>query len=140
MSQRYENKTEEVSGPGPAAIRIPSVTNCARERLDEVHCAGTLIFDYLRDSGLEVRYDDQHQYPAIVAGFPWRADRPGDARATSTWCSRSRTTGSSSRGSGRLPVGARRGRYEDRGGDLVWMKDALRAGPPYPSVNLCLGG
>ncbi len=50
-------------------IRIPSVTASPNERLDEVHRAGTFIYDYLRNHGLDVRYFDG-KYPAVYAKFP----------------------------------------------------------------------
>ncbi|MGH2524584.1 MAG: hypothetical protein ACRDH2_18920, partial [Anaerolineales bacterium] len=70
VTPHYPDKTSEVLDLAQQLIRIPSVTNCPDERLDEVHRAGTLIFDYLRDAGLEVKYYDQTQYPAVFAAFP----------------------------------------------------------------------
>ncbi len=51
-------------------IRIPSVTACPEERLDEVRRAGTLIFDYARNRGLEVSYYYQDKYPGAVDRLP----------------------------------------------------------------------
>jgi hypothetical protein len=76
ISQSYLDKTSEIVDLARELIRIPSVTNCAEERLDEVHRAGTLIFDYLRDAGLETIYYDQTKYPALVAGFPGQLQAP----------------------------------------------------------------
>ncbi|HNB42510.1 MAG TPA: hypothetical protein PLG52_13470, partial [Anaerolineales bacterium] len=52
----YPNKTAEILDLAQQLIRIPSVTACPEERLDEVHRAGSLIDDYLRNAGLDVKY------------------------------------------------------------------------------------
>jgi succinyl-diaminopimelate desuccinylase len=44
------------------------VTASPNERLDEVHRAGSLIHDYLRNAGLDVKYFDG-KYPAVYARF-----------------------------------------------------------------------
>jgi acetylornithine deacetylase/succinyl-diaminopimelate desuccinylase-like protein len=65
----YPDKTSEILDLAQQLIRIPSVTACPDERLDEVHRAGSLIDDYLRNAGLEVKYFDG-KYPAVYATFP----------------------------------------------------------------------
>jgi|CXWL01.1.fsa_nt_gi succinyl-diaminopimelate desuccinylase len=65
----YPDKTSEILDLAQQLIRIPSVTACPDERLDEVHRAGSLIDDYLRNAGLEVKFFDG-KYPAIYATFP----------------------------------------------------------------------
>jgi succinyl-diaminopimelate desuccinylase len=65
----YPDKTSEILDLARQLIRIPSVTACPNERLDEVHRAGSLVDDYLRGAGLEVKYFDG-KYPAIYAEFP----------------------------------------------------------------------
>src|SRR5829696_1779922 len=65
----YPDKTAEILDLAQQLIRIPSVTASPNERLDEVHRAGSLIDDYLRNAGLEVKYFDG-KYPAIYATFP----------------------------------------------------------------------
>jgi len=65
----YPDKTSEILDLAQQLIRIPSVTACPNERLDEVHRAGSLIDDYLKSAGLEVRYFDG-KYPAVYAEFP----------------------------------------------------------------------
>src|SRR6266498_5416289 len=65
----YPNKTSEILDLAQQLIRIPSVTASPNERLDEVHRAGSLIDDYLRNAGLEVKYFDG-KYPAVYATFP----------------------------------------------------------------------
>jgi len=142
VAQHYEDKTSEILDLAQQLIRIPSVTNCAEERLDEVHRAGTLIFDYLRDSGLEVKYYDQHQYPAVVAGFPGGLaapvmlsghfdivqPEPDDSQFEP------RLEGDYLWGRGAADM------KTVVATNLVWMKDTLKAGPPYPAINLCLVG
>ncbi len=44
----YPDKTTEILDLAQQLIRIPSVTACPNERLDEVHRAGSLVDDYLR--------------------------------------------------------------------------------------------
>ena len=65
----YPDKTTEILDLAQQLIRIPSVTASPNERLDEVHRAGSLIDDYLRNAGLEVKYFDG-KYPAVYAKFP----------------------------------------------------------------------
>jgi succinyl-diaminopimelate desuccinylase len=65
----YPDKTTEVLDLAQQLIRIPSVTASPNERLDEVHRAGSLIYDYLRNAGLDVKYFDG-KYPAVYAKFP----------------------------------------------------------------------
>ncbi|MCC6188155.1 MAG: M20/M25/M40 family metallo-hydrolase [Anaerolineales bacterium] len=142
ISRRYADKTAEILDLAQQLIRIPSVTNCADERLDEVHRAGTLTFDYLRDAGLDTKYFDQHKYPAIVAGFPGGLAAPvmlsghfdvvqpdpDDSQFSA------RLDGDYLWGRGAADMKTVVATY------LVWMKDMLRAGPPYPAINLCLVG
>ncbi|MBX3038654.1 MAG: M20/M25/M40 family metallo-hydrolase [Anaerolineales bacterium] len=65
----YPNKTAEILDLSQQLIRIPSVTASPNERLDEVHRAGSLIDDYLRNAGLDVKFFDG-KYPAVFAQFP----------------------------------------------------------------------
>ncbi|MEO8357460.1 MAG: M20 family metallopeptidase [Chloroflexota bacterium] len=65
----YPDKTSEILDLAQQLIRIPSVTASPNERLDEVQRAGSLIDDYLRNAGLEVKFFDG-KYPAIYATFP----------------------------------------------------------------------
>ncbi len=69
METNYPDKTSEILDLAQHLIRIPSVTACPNERLDEVHRAGTFIYDYLRGNGFEPRYFDG-KYPAVFATFP----------------------------------------------------------------------
>jgi succinyl-diaminopimelate desuccinylase len=65
----YPDKPSEILDLAQQLIRIPSVTACPEERFDEVHRAGSLIDDYLRNAGLDVKFFDG-KYPAIYAQFP----------------------------------------------------------------------
>jgi acetylornithine deacetylase/succinyl-diaminopimelate desuccinylase-like protein len=69
VEMTYPDKTAEILDLAQQLIRIPSVTACPEERLDEVHRAGSLIDDYLKSAGLNVRYFDG-KYPAVYATFP----------------------------------------------------------------------
>jgi succinyl-diaminopimelate desuccinylase len=65
----YPDKASEILDLAQQLIRIPSVTASPNERLDEVYRAGSLIDDYLRNAGLDVKFFDG-KYPAIYATFP----------------------------------------------------------------------
>ena len=54
----YPDKTSEILDLAQQLIRIPSVTASPNERLDEVHRAGSLVDDYLRNAGLVVSRKD----------------------------------------------------------------------------------
>jgi acetylornithine deacetylase/succinyl-diaminopimelate desuccinylase-like protein len=69
IEMTYPNKTAEILDLAQQLIRIPSVTASPNERLDEVHRAGSLIDDYLRNAGLETKFFDG-KYPAVFATFP----------------------------------------------------------------------
>src|SRR5215216_1256011 len=69
IEQSYPNKTAEILDLAQQLIRIPSVTASPNERLDEVHRAGSLIDDYMRNAGLDVKFFDG-KYPAVYATFP----------------------------------------------------------------------
>jgi len=138
----YPDKTSEIVDIASRLIRIPSVTACPEERLDEVHRAAVFVFDYLRNHGLEVRFFDQHKYPAILAGFPGQqlapvmlsghfdvvAPEPDDSQFDA------RIVGDYLWGRGAGDMKTVVATY------MVWMKDALRQGPPYPPVSLLLVG
>jgi succinyl-diaminopimelate desuccinylase len=142
VAPNYPDKTAEVVDLARQLIRIPSVTNCAEERLDEVHRAGTLVFDYLREAGLEVKYYDLSQYPAVLASFPGQLTAPvmlsGHFDVVKPEPDDSqfepRLEGDYLWGRGAADMKTVVATY------LVWMKDMLRAGPPYPGVNLLLVG
>jgi succinyl-diaminopimelate desuccinylase len=75
LTNDYPDKTAEIVDLAQHLIRIPSVTACPQERLEDVHRAATFIYDYLKGHGLEVRYFDG-KYPAVYASFPGSAASP----------------------------------------------------------------
>jgi succinyl-diaminopimelate desuccinylase len=138
----YPDKTSEILDLAKKLIEIPSVTAGGEERLEEVLRAATLIYDYLRNHGLEVRYFDHSRYPAILAGFTGQVEAPVML-------------------SGHFDVVApepddsqfsplQEGDYLwGRGAadmktvvatNLVWMKDQLNSGGSFPRINLLLVG
>lgn len=138
----YPNKTAEILDLAQQLIRIPSVTACPDERLDEVHRAGSLIDDYLRNAGLEVKFFDG-KYPAVYATFPGLLKEnpilltghfdvvepePDDSQFTP------RIEGDYLHGRGAADMKTVVATY------LVWMKDAMKAGKPYPNIQLLLVG
>jgi succinyl-diaminopimelate desuccinylase len=138
----YPDKTSEVVALAQALIRIPSVTACPEERLDDVRLAATFIFDYVRNQGLGVRYFDQYKYPALLVGFPDQMNAPVmlsghfDVVAPEPDDSQfdPRVEGDYLWGRGAADM------KTVVASNLVWMKDRLRHGPPYPRVNLLLVG
>jgi acetylornithine deacetylase/succinyl-diaminopimelate desuccinylase-like protein/gamma-glutamyl:cysteine ligase YbdK (ATP-grasp superfamily) len=138
----YPNKTAEILDLAQQLIRIPSVTACPDERLDEVHRAGSLIDEYLRNAGLEVKYFDG-KYPAVYATFPGalKSDpilltghfdvvepEPDDSQFNP------RIEGDYLHGRGAADMKTVVATY------LVWMKDQMKTGEPYPNVQLLLVG
>jgi hypothetical protein len=136
----YPDVTTEVLSLASELIRIPSVTACPQERLDEVRRAATLIFDYARGRGLGVRYYHQNKYPALLIGFPGQMHapimlaghfdvvepEPDDGQFEP------HIDGDYLWGRGAADMKAVVATY------LVWMKDALRKGAAYPPLNLLL--
>lgn len=148
MSEKsYPDKTGEILDLAQQLVRIPSVTASPNERLDEVHRAGSLIDDYLRNAGLETKFFDG-KYPAVFAQFPSPAGRgvrgegeilltghfdvvepePDDSQFTP------RIEGDYLHGRGAADMKTVIATY------LVWMKDAMKAGMPYPNIALLLVG
>ena len=155
----YPDKTSEILDLAQQLIRIPSVTASPNERLDEVNRAGSLIDDYLRNAGLEVKYFDG-KYPAVYAGF---SALPKDGRDGV----------SGAVGAVEAPIAGEillTGHFDvveaepddsqfipridgdylwGRGSAdmktvvatyLVWMKDIMKAGRPFPNISLMLVG
>ncbi len=150
----YPDKTSEILDLAQQLIRIPSVTACPDERLDEVHRAGSLIDDYLKSSGLNVRFFDG-KYPALYAKFP--APREASRRGS----------GRGARGEGEILLAGHFDVVEPEPDDsqfiphiegdylwgrgaadmktvvatyLVWMKDMIKTASPYPNIALLLVG
>ena len=138
----HPDKTSEIVALSGQLIRIPSVTACPEERIEEVHRAATFIYDYLRDHGLGVRYYNRARYPAVLAGFPGQMDAPvmlaGHFDVVEPEPDDSqfepRIDGDYLWGRGAADMKTVVATY------LVWLKDTLQKGPPYPPVNLLLVG
>jgi len=138
----YPDKTSEILELSAQLIRIPSVTACPEERLDEVRRAATFIFDYGRDRGLKVRYFDQEKYPALLISFPEQRNEPvmlsghfdvvqpdPDDRQFEPHIDGNYLFG---RGAGDMKTVVAT--------NLVWMKDMLKSSRPSPAVSLLLVG
>ncbi|HSL31982.1 MAG TPA: M20/M25/M40 family metallo-hydrolase [Anaerolineales bacterium] len=140
----HPDKTSEILDLAQQLIRIPSVTASPNERLDEVHRAGSLIDDYLRNAGLEVKFFDG-KYPAVYATFPRRSTfdaqpivltghfdvvepDPDDSQFLP------RIDGDYLWGRGAADMKTVVATY------LVWMKDRLKAKAPFPNISLLLVG
>ena len=136
----YPDKTSEIVDLAQDLIRIPSITT-GEERVDEVRRAATFIFDYACDRGLNVRYFDKEKYPALLISFPDQlqapvmlsghfdvVSTPNQTIASSIRVSRANIFG----GVGAADMKTVVATY------LVWMKDMLRRGAPYPPMNLML--
>jgi succinyl-diaminopimelate desuccinylase len=138
----YQDKTAEIVDLSKQLISIPSVTACPDERLDEVHRAGSLINDYLRNAGLDVKYFDG-KYPAVYATFPKaRKDNPilltghfdvvepepDDSQFSP------RIDGDYLIGRGAADMKTVVATY------MVWMKDMMKSHAPYPNIALMLVG
>ena len=145
LEPSYPDKTAEILDLAQQLIRIPSVTASPNERLEEVHRAGSLVDDYLRNAGLEVKYLDG-KYPAVYAEFPKsKVERqrppilltghfdvvepePDDSQFTP------RIEGDYLWGRGAADMKTVVATY------LVWMKDMVKAGKPFPNISLMLVG
>jgi gamma-glutamyl:cysteine ligase YbdK (ATP-grasp superfamily) len=134
INVEYPDKTSEIVDLSMRLIRIPSVTASPNERLDEVHRAAVFIYDYLQSHGLSVRLFEDEKYPSMLVGFPGQElapvmlsghfdvvePEPNDeqfkpfVKDDYLW----------GRGSGDMKTVV--ATY------MVWMKDTLKQGPPYP--------
>ena len=138
----YPNKTAEILDLAQQLISIPSVTACPDERIDEVHRAGSLIDDYLRNAGLDVTYFDG-KYPAVYATFPG-ASKPDPILLTGHFDVvepepddsqfKPRIEGDYLHGRGAADMKTVVATY------LVWMKDQMKSDAPYPNLALMLVG
>ncbi len=144
----YPDKTSEILDLAQQLIRIPGVTACPDERLDEVHRAGSLVDDYLRNAGLDVKFFDG-KYPAVYATFP-NAEMSNEKRDSSPILLTGhfdvvepepddsqftpRIEGDYLWGRGAADMKTVVATY------MVWMKDTMKAGAPYPNIALMLVG
>jgi succinyl-diaminopimelate desuccinylase len=142
VDTKYPDTTSEILDLAQQMIKIPSVTACPDERIDQVKWAAGFIFDYAHNAGLSVRYFDQGKYPALLIGFPEHertpvmfsghfdvvAPEPDDGQFVP------RVEGDYLWGRGSADMKTVVATY------LVWLKDMLRKGPPYSHLNLLLIG
>jgi acetylornithine deacetylase/succinyl-diaminopimelate desuccinylase-like protein/gamma-glutamyl:cysteine ligase YbdK (ATP-grasp superfamily) len=138
----YPDKTSEIIALAEQLIRIPSVTASPDERLEEVQRAAGLVYDYLINHGLMVKLFNQAKYPAVLATFPGLSSAPV---MLSGHFDVVPPEPDDSQFEPRLE-----GDYLwDRGAAdmktvvatyMVWMKDTLSRGTPYPPISLLLVG
>jgi len=142
---RFPKKTQEILEVSQELIKIPSVTACPSERLDEVRKAHQWIKDYLTNAGLLV-YSFEGKYPSMLVEFPLSEEKRKSVPVML---------------SGHFDVVAPEpddGQFEPyiegdylwgRGSAdmktvvatfMVWFKDIIKAGPPYPAISLMLVG
>jgi succinyl-diaminopimelate desuccinylase len=137
-----EGIVAEVISLASALLRIPSVTNCADERPDEVMRCARFIAGRMREAGAQVRLWDGGRYPAVLAAFP------GQAAAATTLAGHFDVVRPDPNDSQFEPV--IEGEYLWGRGSadmktvvasfMVWMRRVLASGPPFPPVNLLLVG
>lgn len=123
-------------------VRIPSVTNCPEERLEEVYRCARYIAGLATEGGLDVRYFEDGVYPAIVVGFPGALlapvtlgghfdvvkPEPDDCQFDP------KIDGDYLWGRGAADM------KTVVASNLQWMLDRVRAGGPWPRLNLLLVG
>ncbi len=136
------DRAREVVDLAIELVKIPSVTNCPDERLDEVLSCARFVAGWLRDAGLEVELYEGGRYPSLVAGFPGQLlapvtlsghfdvvppepdDRQFEPRIDGDYLW--------GRGAADMKTVV--------ASDMVWMKAVCAAGPPYPPINAILVG
>ena len=144
-NSKFSAKTQEILELSQAMIRIPSVTACPCERLDEVRKAHQLIVDYLKQAGLVVR-SFEGKYPSMLVEFPHAdevrknsavmlsghfdvvAPEPDDSQFEPL------IEGDYLWGRGSADMKTVVATY------MVWFKDVLHAGAPFPQINMMLVG
>ena len=123
-------------------VKIPSVTNCPDERLDEVLTCARFVAGWLREAGLEIELYDSGRYPSLVAGFPGRLlspitlsghfdvvpPEPDDRQF------QPRIDGDYLWGRGAADM------KTVVASTMVWLAERCAAGPPYPPFNTILVG
>jgi len=137
-----DEPTSDIVALAQRLIRIPSVTNCAVERLEEVHSSARLIASELRDAGADVQLFDRAKYPSVLAQFPGQHAAPvmlmGHFDVVPPAVDDSQfdpvIDGDYLWGRGSADMKTVVATY------MIWMRDVLRRGAPYPPVNLLLVG
>jgi succinyl-diaminopimelate desuccinylase len=135
-------RTTEVLQLAAELVRIPSVTNCAEERIDQVFSCAGFVANQLARGGLDVRLFDRGRYPAVLASFT------DSGSASITLCGHfdvvrpepddsqfePRIQGDYLWGRGAADMKTVVASY------VVWMRQVAESGPPYPPFNLLLVG
>lgn len=140
------DKTGEILELAQELIRIPSVTACPDERLEEVHRAHEFVACYLRDHGLNVRIFNRQKYPAVLASFPSPDGSRQDSKVMLS--GHFDVVEPEPDESQFLPAIAGDYLWGRGSADmktvvstyLVWMKDVFKRGEPYPPISLLLVG
>jgi len=136
------DRTREVVKLAAELVQIPSVTNSPEERLEEVKICSRVVAGHLRNADCELKLYDEGRYPAIVAGFP------GALTAPITLCGHfdvvepdpddsqfeARVDGDYLWGRGAADM------KTVVASMMVWMRERIAAGPPFPPFNLLLVG
>lgn len=143
INHTYADKTAEVVDLAQQLIRIPSVTTGPDERLEEVRRAATLVFDTLHENGVAVRYFDG-KYPSVLAAFLREQKMSGGVLLSGHFDVvppepddrqfKPRLEGDYLWGRGAADMKTVVATY------MVWMKDRLHQGPPFPDISLLLVG
>jgi succinyl-diaminopimelate desuccinylase len=142
VDKEYPDKTSEILALSQRLVRIPSVTACPEERVAEVHRAATFVYDYLCNHGVPALTFDQGAFPAVLAHFPGGEKAPAmlsghfDVVEPEPDDSQfePKVEGDYLWGRGSADMKTVVSTY------LVWMKDMLKKGAPYPPVSLLLVG
>jgi succinyl-diaminopimelate desuccinylase len=137
-----DDRTASVVQLAANLVRIPSVTNCPDERVDQVFSCAGFISNQLSSAGLDVRLFDRGRYPAVLASFNGTNDQsvtlcghfdvvrpePDDGQFEP------RIDGDYLWGRGSADMKTVVASY------MVWMRERAAAGPPFPPFNLLLVG
>jgi succinyl-diaminopimelate desuccinylase len=142
---RIENvgdRTADVLRLAADLIRIPSVTNCPDERVDEVFSCAGFVANSLSRGGLEVRFYDRGRYPAVLASF--RGAQPSTVMLSGHFDVvrpepddgqfRPRIDGDYLWGRGAADM------KTVVASNMLWMVERAAAGPPFPPINMLLVG
>jgi succinyl-diaminopimelate desuccinylase len=142
LVEGHAERTTTVLQLAADLVRIPSVTNCADERIDQVFSCAGFVSEQLQNGGLDVRLFDRGRYPAVLASFP------NSGPESTTLCGhfdvvrpepddsqfKPRIQGDYLWGRGAADMKTVVASY------IVWMRETAETGPPYPPVNLLLVG
>jgi succinyl-diaminopimelate desuccinylase len=135
-------RTAEVLQLSADLVRIPSVTNCADERVDQVFSCAGFVANQLSCDGLDVRLFDRGRYPAVLGSFSNAGSpsitlcghfdvvrpEPDDSQFEP------RMQGDYLWGRGAADMKTVVASY------IVWMRQMAASGPPFPPFNLLLVG